>query len=44
MSTRWGGAELELDDIEFPETRAYVENVLERREQYRENYADELGL
>ena len=28
----------------FPETRAYVENVRERREQYRDNYASELGL
>ena len=40
----WGGSELELEDIEFPETRAYVENVLETRADYRENYADELGL
>jgi peptidoglycan lytic transglycosylase len=40
----WGGSELELDDIEFPETRAYVEDVLETREDYRDNYADELGL
>jgi soluble lytic murein transglycosylase len=30
--------------IPFPETRAYVENVQERRQQYRANYADELGL
>ena len=27
------------DDIPFPETRAYVENVSERRGQYREHYA-----
>jgi soluble lytic murein transglycosylase len=40
----WGGAALELDDIAFPETRAYVEQVLEKREQYRDTYADELGL
>jgi soluble lytic murein transglycosylase len=40
----WGAAELELGDIEFPETRAYVEQVLEKRDQYRENYADDLGL
>jgi soluble lytic murein transglycosylase len=40
----WGGAELDLDDIEFPETRAYVDEVLEKRDQYRENYANELGL
>ena len=30
--------------IPFPETRAYVENVLERRSQYRDHYADDLGL
>jgi soluble lytic murein transglycosylase len=40
----WGGALLELDDIGFPETRAYVEEVLEKRDQYRENYTEELGL
>jgi peptidoglycan lytic transglycosylase len=40
----WGGTELEVDDIEFPETRAYVEEVLEKREQYRDNYAEELGI
>jgi len=40
----WGGAALQLGDIEFPETRAYVEQVLEKRQQYRDNYADELGL
>jgi soluble lytic murein transglycosylase len=31
-------------DIPFPETRAYVENVQERRGEYREHYADDLGL
>ena len=40
----WGGADLELDDIEFAETRAYVEEVLEEREQYRDKRAAELGL
>ncbi|UJA20431.1 lytic transglycosylase domain-containing protein [Thermoleophilia bacterium SCSIO 60948] len=40
----WGGADLELGDIEFPETRAYVEQVLEKREEYRDNYPEELGL
>jgi soluble lytic murein transglycosylase len=30
--------------IKFPETRAYVANVQERRRQYREHYARELGL
>ena len=32
------------DDIRFPETRAYVENVMERRRKYRANYAEDLGL
>jgi soluble lytic murein transglycosylase len=47
---RWvaeaGGAD-EFDhasDIPFPETRAYVENVTERRGEYRANYAEDLGL
>lgn len=31
------------EDITFPETRAYVGSVLERREDYRVHYADELG-
>ena len=34
----------EAEDIPFPETRAYVENVMDRREDYRKNYADDLGL
>ena len=46
---RWvndaGGAEgFDQDDIPFPETRAYVENVMDRRGDYRENYAKDLGL
>ena len=40
----WGGAKMKIDDIEFPETYDYVKDVLERREQYRDKYADELGL
>jgi len=32
------------DHIPFPETEAYVENVLEREREYRKNYGDELGL
>lgn len=32
------------EDIPFPETRAYVANVEEKRKEYRKNYADELGL
>jgi soluble lytic murein transglycosylase len=30
--------------IPFPETRHYVEGVLDRREEYRDHYADELGI
>jgi soluble lytic murein transglycosylase len=40
----WGGSELEVDDIEFSETRDYVEDVLDDREAYRDNYAGDLGL
>jgi soluble lytic murein transglycosylase len=39
----WGGAALTLDDIEFPETRAYVEEVTEKRDEYRAKYPRELG-
>jgi soluble lytic murein transglycosylase len=31
-------------DIPFPETRAYVSRVMHRRDQYRDHYADDLGL
>jgi soluble lytic murein transglycosylase len=40
---RWGGGELHLDGIPFPETRAYVEEVLEKRAEYRREYRRELG-
>ena len=40
---RWGGAGLRVEDIPFPETRAYVEEVLEKQREYREKYAKELG-
>jgi peptidoglycan lytic transglycosylase len=33
-----------VEHIPFPETRAYVENVMDRREDYRTKYADDLGL
>ncbi|HSK50960.1 MAG TPA: lytic transglycosylase domain-containing protein [Solirubrobacterales bacterium] len=39
----WGGSELTIEDIEFPETRAYVEEVLAKREEYRHEYPRELG-
>ena len=40
---RWGGRELTVDAIPFPETRAYVEDVLDKQRAYREEYARELG-
>jgi soluble lytic murein transglycosylase len=40
----WGGAELEAEDIEFAETRNYVEVVLDKRDEYEEHYGEELGL
>jgi soluble lytic murein transglycosylase len=40
---RWGGSELNLDGIPFPETRAYVEDVLDKQDAYREEYKQELG-
>lgn len=40
----WGGSALRLDDIEFEETREYVETVLAKRDEYREHYSEELGL
>lgn len=40
---KWGGSEMTVGDITYPETRAYVELVLERQKQYRQQYAAELG-
>jgi soluble lytic murein transglycosylase len=40
---KWGGAALTVAGIPFPETRAYVEEVLEKRDEYRREYASELG-
>jgi soluble lytic murein transglycosylase len=40
----WGGSNLRLDDIPFPETRGYVESVLDKREEYAGHYRHELGL
>lgn len=39
----WGGSELSVAGIPFPETRAYVEEVLEKRQAYRDEYGKELG-
>jgi soluble lytic murein transglycosylase len=40
----WGGSNLSLDDIQYPETRDYVENVLDKRDEYAQHYRHELGL
>jgi soluble lytic murein transglycosylase len=40
---RWGGSDLSVEGIRFPETRAYVEEVLDKQRAYREKYAKELG-
>jgi peptidoglycan lytic transglycosylase len=40
----WGGADLTEGDIRAAETRAYVNEVLSKREDYRDNYAGDLGL
>jgi soluble lytic murein transglycosylase len=39
----WGGSDLTVEEIPFPETRAYVEEVLEKRDEYRREYPTELG-
>lgn len=39
----WGGSNLTVEGIPFPETRAYVEEVLEKQREYREEYPRELG-
>jgi soluble lytic murein transglycosylase len=41
---KWGGADLEEGDIRFEETRSYVDEVLSKREEYRDHYGDELRL
>jgi soluble lytic murein transglycosylase len=40
---RWGGSEMTIEDIDFPETRAYVKGVLEKQREYRHTYEIELG-
>lgn len=41
---RWGGSDLTVEAIPLDETRAYVEDVLEKRREYRERYGRELGF
>jgi soluble lytic murein transglycosylase len=37
------GGQFGIDDIPFPETRAYVQRVLQARTDYRHKYASQLG-
>jgi len=39
----WGGEALTVGDIQLQETRAYVVEVLDKREEYRREYGRELG-
>jgi soluble lytic murein transglycosylase len=39
----WGGSSLSVGGIPFPETRAYVEEVLDKQRAYRDEYPRELG-
>jgi soluble lytic murein transglycosylase len=41
---KWGGADLGLEDIRFPETRGYVAEVLDKRQEYRDKYSEDLGI
>jgi soluble lytic murein transglycosylase len=41
---RWGGKDLRLSDIRFPETSQYTREVLQKRGQYAKEYRSELGL
>jgi peptidoglycan lytic transglycosylase len=39
----WGGSDLTVDAIPLDETRGYVADVLDKRQDYRDEYAEELG-
>jgi len=40
----WGGSSLRIEDIQFPETRDYVHDVVAKRDDYAKHYKSELGL
>jgi soluble lytic murein transglycosylase len=40
---KWGGSDLSVEEIPFPETRAYVQEVLDKQRAYRDKYPRELG-
>jgi len=39
----WGGSNMTIDDVQFPETKEYVKGVLEKQREYRHIYDVELG-
>ena len=41
---RWGGADLDVEDIRFVETEEYTREVLDKRDEYADRYREELGL
>ena len=41
---KWGGSDLTVDDIPFPETRAYVEEVLEKQRRLPRQVREGAGL
>lgn len=43
QADEWGGSDLTLEQIPLEETRAYVADVLDKQQAYREKYAKELG-
>jgi soluble lytic murein transglycosylase len=40
----WGGSALRMDDIQFPETKQYTQDVFDKRGDYVKHYRSELGL
>lgn len=40
----WGGSGLTIADIRFPETKQYVQDVVDKRGDYAKHYRSELGL
>lgn len=40
----WGGSSLRIEDIRFPETKQYTQDVFEKRHDYVKHYRSELGL
>jgi soluble lytic murein transglycosylase len=40
----WGGSSLTIDDIRFPETKQYAQDVFDKRKDYAKHYKSELGL